>query len=125
LVTELSPFENYVMLVEMKGRDVLGMAREIVAKRGEPVSGVRIWMSGDEVMMEVGGEPVDPERIYTVATIDYLLYSDKRLFPPGSVVRSQGSGSTQRDALIGFWKAKAARGEQLTNAIDGRILLAK
>lgn len=84
VLTEL-PFGNIAVLIELKGADLLaalenGVSR--VADRGgrfPQVSGLRFAYdptkpAGQRVLeATVGGQKLDPERSYKVATIDFLL----------------------------------------------------
>lgn len=123
LITEMSPFDNFVVLLEMRGAEVRRLAEAIGRTGGEPISGLelRIRSSDKSVSASLAGKPIQADRIYRVATMDYLADTDRRLFPDGSVLSRKTAGVTQRDVLIDLLKAKAARGETLTNRIEGRI----
>lgn len=70
------PFDNRVVVLELKGSDLLE-AFDVMASRG----GDGISDSGRAVIdpetrkcssVTIDGKPVDPEKSYTIATIDYL-----------------------------------------------------
>lgn len=70
---ELLPFENYVVLLRFAGVELLRIADEIAVEGGEPVSGLTLVISdGGAREVLVGGERVDGERLYWVATNNWL-----------------------------------------------------
>ena len=71
---ELLPFENFVVVLSLSGAQMERLADEIAATTGEPVAGWSMELDGhDAVRVRVGGEPVDRDRTYRLATVDYLV----------------------------------------------------
>ncbi len=82
------PFEEPVVTAELTGRELRTVATQMSADAidfGEDdwwhghVSGAQIVYdetTESVASMTVGGEPVDPDATYTVATAEYLLHSD-------------------------------------------------
>ncbi|MFB6193592.1 MAG: bifunctional UDP-sugar hydrolase/5'-nucleotidase, partial [Halobaculum sp.] len=82
------PFEEPVVTVEVTGRELREAVRQMSGDAvdfGEDdwwhghVSGMRVVYdeATDTVeSVEVGGDPLDPDRMYRVATAEYLLHSD-------------------------------------------------
>lgn len=84
IITAL-PFDNRIVLLDIKGSD-LSDALDIMAKRGgDGVSkGVDITFdpaTGHCSSISVNGQPLDPDRIYRLATIDYLANGGDYMFP--------------------------------------------
>jgi len=76
---ELLPFGNHLVLLELSGRHLEGTLRQSVegtAHTGLEVSGLTLEVSGGDapklLRVQVGGVPLDPERIYRVATNNFL-----------------------------------------------------
>lgn len=69
------PFSNYMVIMALKGSDIVE-ALEVAARRGgEAVSAnVRVVTDADHHVKHVlvNGHEIDPDRIYNVMTIDYL-----------------------------------------------------
>lgn len=70
------PFVNYVEIVEMPGSVLTEVLSQAALQRGQAVS-FGVWIGLDESAQHVesiliDGRPVDPERTYRVATLDYL-----------------------------------------------------
>lgn len=70
----LCPFKNYVTIVEIKGSDLKDNFDIMARDGGNGISaGVTAKYSSKGASdIIINGQPLDPERIYRVATIDYL-----------------------------------------------------
>jgi 2',3'-cyclic-nucleotide 2'-phosphodiesterase (5'-nucleotidase family) len=122
----LVPFDEPVVLARVPGgdlRDALGEAAGVGVDFGEPdwwhghVSGARIVHDPDGGLRaaRVGGEPIDPDREYAVATASYLLGSDDE-FPSLGERHRVEAGPVQYEALTAY-----ARDRGLDPAVEGRI----
>ena len=71
-VYEIAPFEHALCVLVMDGENLLCLFRQMAAVYGEGLSGARLVISPEGELKEavVNGQPVDPKREYTVATID-------------------------------------------------------
>lgn len=73
-ILSMLPFNNYPVYVRLKGEDLIGLFRHMAANRMEVIGGARVEVNGRElVSLTVDGQPVDPEKLYGLATIDFLL----------------------------------------------------
>lgn len=77
-IMEAFPFDNYMVILEMKG-DRLRATFDSIAASKTPLTGVssnvRVTVdtaSNRAASVTVGGKPIDPDKTYRVATIDYL-----------------------------------------------------
>ncbi len=69
------PFSNRLVVLELKGSDLIETMRAAARRHGEAVSeNVRVVIGQDWSLKNVlvDGCPVDPNKMYRVATIDYL-----------------------------------------------------
>ena len=72
-VFELMPFDNRLVVLTLKGKDVLDLCQSFATYGGQGVAGLRmIAVDGRLADVKVGGKPVNPNNLYTVATSDYL-----------------------------------------------------
>ena len=123
-IFEILPFENSLCVLTMKGIHMKTLLASIASLHGEGVSGVRMEITKDGKLLSctIGGQPIDENKLYTVATIDYLadgngsmdafLQAEKRECP---------DGVTLRDLFIEYVKKQTAAGKKITSALDGRI----
>ena len=79
----LMPFENSVVVVPLKGSAVMEMTTYLKAfKKAHPISGLELVLNADNSYQKilVGGKTVDPEKIYYIATNDYLYNGGDRMY---------------------------------------------
>ncbi|MYA63090.1 MAG: hypothetical protein F4139_14425 [Gemmatimonadetes bacterium] len=117
---ELLPFENFVVVLSLSGAQMERLADEIAITTGEPIAGWTMELDGDDAVgVLVGGEPIDPEGTYRVATVDYLVNGGGEW----SVLWEVEPGSREdldiliRTAFVEYLREKSA----VTPTLDGRI----
>ncbi len=78
------PFSNRLRLISIKGSDLVETMKIVAPRGGEAVSeAVRVVTDGkgNVLRVVVNGEEVDPERDYTVCTIDYIAEGNDDMIP--------------------------------------------
>ncbi len=73
---EVMPFENTVVVVGLKGEQVLEMVDYLIkSKRAHPVAGIQIVLNKDNSVnkISINGQPLEKNKTYYVATSDYLV----------------------------------------------------
>ena len=80
---EVMPFENSIVVLEMPGQLIMDelIPYLINAKRAHPISNLQLHIDADSNIknVAVGGQPIDPNRVYHVATSDYLYFGGDRM----------------------------------------------
>ena len=72
-VFELMPFDNRLVVLTLKGADLLDLFQAFVDYGGQGVAGMRMSaVNGKLTDATIGGKKVNPKADYTVATSDYL-----------------------------------------------------
>ena len=69
------PFSNHMVMISLKGRDIIDALAVAAKKGGEAISGnVRVVTDADKNLRRVviNGVPMNPETTYNVITIDYV-----------------------------------------------------
>lgn len=120
----ISPFENYLVVLEMKGRDVLELMRNIVAAGGEAVSSsVRIEATPERQLLSatIDGKEIDPKRIYTVATIDYLSEGNDKMYALKKAVKRHEIGILAREIMMEY----VLKHRVIDSRLEGRIVVRK
>lgn len=118
----ISPFDNRLAILQLRGSDLLGLFQDIAAVRGEGVSReVRLVISGDGQLIDakLSGQPIDPERIYRIATLDYLAEGNDKMYSLKKAVRVDVSDLFTRDCMM----KSIERNKTITSAIEGRIIV--
>ena len=72
-VFELMPFDNMLVVLTLKGEDILALCESFARYGGQGVAGMRVkCIDGKLADVRIAGKPVNPKAQYTVATSDYL-----------------------------------------------------
>jgi 2',3'-cyclic-nucleotide 2'-phosphodiesterase (5'-nucleotidase family) len=141
-IFELLPFENALVAVDLTGAQVLDLLRVVVSHR-DAQAGARIkYRTGANkqpelvtVRLLVDGQEkeIDPAKIYTVVSIDYLM--NRRSSKPSategdySILRAGKNikpiGLTIRDAMINYVKSETMAGREIRPNLDGRFIFDK
>ena len=72
---KLMPFENSVVVTALKGSVVFEMINYlIISNKAHPISGLELVINADDSYkkIQIGGKAVDSEKLYYIATSDYL-----------------------------------------------------
>ena len=81
---EIMPFENSAVVIALKGEQVLEIINYIISeKKPHPLKGMTFTIDKNNLPknIQVSGNPIDLNKIYFVATSDYLSYgNDNMLF---------------------------------------------
>jgi 2',3'-cyclic-nucleotide 2'-phosphodiesterase (5'-nucleotidase family) len=104
-VFEVMPFENEVVIVQMKGSDLDGLFKYYLdSQKNNPVSHVYIETESGKVKNAlINGEKVNPEKTYYIATSDYLAMGGDYMsfFTKGEMI---STGIRLRDLFIEYFK---------------------
>ncbi len=72
-VYELMPFDNKLVVLTLSGADIMDLCQSFATYMAQGVAGMRmIAVDGQLAEVTIAGQPVDPEKQYTLATSDYL-----------------------------------------------------
>lgn len=114
------PYDNEILVYELKGRDVTRLLAYAMAQRGSDsfvqLSGVRISASAPEAAT-VGGTGIESERTYRVATTDYLARNARGYRDFFIPLEGRPSGRRVRDELRRHLQSHSP----VTPVLDGRI----
>lgn len=83
-IIEMLPFNNRVVVVEMKGSDLQDLFGILARQGGQAVSSqvkATYNKASGALDVKIGGKKIDPNRMYTVATIDYLQRGGDNMTP--------------------------------------------
>jgi 2',3'-cyclic-nucleotide 2'-phosphodiesterase (5'-nucleotidase family) len=115
------PFKNYLAMVTMKGTEVKELFNRM-SRRPQVLGGVRFVVKDGEILeLLVGGEPVDDDRIYNVATIDFLLTGGDGIFSGRQFEETLESEQLVFDFILDYVRDLAANGQPIAKERDGRV----
>jgi 2',3'-cyclic-nucleotide 2'-phosphodiesterase (5'-nucleotidase family) len=119
---ELMPFENEMVLLLLKGQQVIDLADYIASRNGEGVSGIVFGMYDNKAVdIKVQGLKVDKNKRYWLVTSDYMANGGDGMKVLTWAEDRINTEMKMRDVIIDYLKAMNARGEKVKAKIDGRI----
>jgi 2',3'-cyclic-nucleotide 2'-phosphodiesterase (5'-nucleotidase family) len=129
-VFELLPFENALVAVDLTGADLLKVLPALVR---DAQSGARLrfkWNDQDRPefisgkLVENGREhEIDPTKIYTIVTIDYLLNLRSGTYAILHEAKSVTPlNITLRESIMEYVKSETAAGRALKSRLDDRYV---
>ena len=131
-IFELLPFENALVALEINGAQLLKILQAVGARDAQ--SGARVhfkwndrnraeFLSGKLVDDSGREQEIDPEKIYTIVTIDYLLNLNSGAYALLHEAKSRTPlNLTIRDAMMHYVKSETAAGRNIRAAADGRYV---
>lgn len=123
---KIFPFENTFEILELKGSDLAELIQSMAGKKLEALSGVKLTLEleGSKAVARnvlVGGQPIDPERTYTIATIDYLAEGNDGMSALTRCTNRFKTGRILRDCMIDYVKELNASGRMIDAQLDDRV----
>ena len=121
-IMSMFPFKNYLSYFTMKGSEVRGLLA--ANARREPVlGGVKVTVQdGRLVEALVGGEPIDDNRDYTVASIDFLITGGDNIFANRQMDGIVTTELLVFDVILDYVRNLTAAGKPIEKERDGRIV---
>ena len=122
-IFSIFPFDNYIVVFDIKGSDLRRFLDQMISRRRvEALSGVRIEIDDrTPVKLEVAGAPLDDDRVYKFATINFLMDGGDGVVLSDVAFNRIDTHVWIRDAIAEYLKAQTARGETISLHPDGRV----
>jgi len=125
-VFELMPFENELVILWLKGDKLDELLQYFASMGGEGVSGLRMVIDhGKAVNETVDGKPLDKDKLYTIATNDYLAGGNDKMIQLAQHIKRVNTGIKVRDMLLDYIKNETRKGNKIQSKLDGRITISK
>ena len=124
-IFELSPFDNTIVLLTIPGKNFLQLLDLVAEKGGWPVAGIKMTIHDKKATaVQVQGSSLNADRIYTIATVDYLANGGDNTVMLAGLPR-RDIGYLFRDALIEYVTYVNYKGERISGLLDNRITLSR
>ena len=121
-IFSIFPFDNYLVTFDIKGSDLRRFYEHMAARRVEAVSGVQMEIADRKIVkLLVGGEPIDDDKTYKFATINFLMDGGDGVVLSDVAFNRKDTGIWVRDAIVEYLKAQMDRGEKIVLKSDGRV----
>lgn len=127
-IYEILPFENALCVLTIKGVYLKQLFENIASRGGEGVSGIHLEITPEGKLLNgtIAGQTVEDNKMYTIATIDYLaegndgmtalIQAEKRECPEDARLR---------DLFMKYVEKQTAAGKAITSRMEGRIVVKK
>lgn len=124
-VYKIMPFENELVILNIKGVDLKDVFENIAEEGGEGVSNIKLEISDKKIgNLFIGGEAFDDNKEYAVATMDYLAEGNSGMKGFLKATKRFDTHLKVRDVYISQIEKITARGNKVSSALDGRIKFA-
>lgn len=121
-VYELMPFDNYLLVLKIKGSVLQEICNVIAAKGGWPISGFSMTIqNGTAQNIHINNEAINNDKEYTVAISDYLANGGDNLEMLKNI-EQENTNILLRDAFITYFKEITAKGALLNADMENRIV---
>lgn len=121
-VFQLMPFDNEIVLIELKGVVLMKLFDVIALKGGMPVGGLRLVLNATSwSSAEIDGKEVMAESNYVLITSDYLANGGDGLSFLSDNVRYIKTGLLVRDVFIEGIRDLTKDGKTINPTMDRRI----
>ena len=122
-IFSIFPFDNYLVTFDIKGSDLHRFLNQRISRRRvAALSGVEIVITGKQAdKLWVAGAPIDDDRVYKFATINFLMDGGDGLVLSDVAFNRKDTDVWIRDAIVEYLKEQTARGEKIVLNPDGRV----
>jgi 2',3'-cyclic-nucleotide 2'-phosphodiesterase (5'-nucleotidase family) len=118
---ELSPFDNYIVLLDIKGSVFKQFLDHIAGRGGWPVAGMTMHITDKKAQnILIGGKPLNEEAQYTIALLDYTANGGDDSFMLKNLPQQNG-GFLLRDELQEYFIQLQKEGKTISAPVEGRI----
>lgn len=121
-IVSMFPFKNYLVYVQVDGKRLKEIFTEMVSRKVEAVSGVELQIEGKTLLsLKVGGEEVQDDRLYGLASIDFLLRGGDKIHLADGAKEIINTDCLIRDCVLERIQALTKEGKALEYHLDNRV----
>lgn len=127
-IFSIFPFENYLVIVELPGKQVKELFKFFAQTGPEAISGnVQLKIKNRNLAAEVliDGNPVSENRNYKIATLDFLLTGGDNMTMLKSNISVLETGILLRDVIFDQIAEITKNGGKIISKLDGRVIIEK
>lgn len=125
LISSMFPFDNRIEILKIKGSDLLDAFKAMAMRGGDLVSqevAIKFKKGGEIVSAKVNGKDVKADKIYYVATIDYLANGGDYMYPLKRAEKVFSDGTPYGKYILQYIKDLTAKGQKV-DASDVRRMV--
>ena len=124
-VEAMFPFKNYMCYAKVRGNNLQRLLEQLAKTQAfQAVSGCKVKVKAHELAeAEVGGEPIDPNRLYNVTTIDFLLSGGDGIAIGALAEDVVLTDVLVKDVMVEYIRGLEAEGKVIDIQKDGRVVM--
>ena len=124
-VEAMFPFKNYMCYAKVRGSNLQRLLEQLAKTQAfQAVSGCKVKVKAHELAeAEVGGEPIDPKRLYNVTTIDFLLSGGDGIAIGALAEDVVLTDVLVKDVMLEYFQKMEAAGKVVDGQKDGRVIM--
>ena len=124
-IESMFPFKNYMCYAKVRGNNLQRLLEQLAKTPAfQAVSGCKVKVKAHELVeAEIGGQPVDPEKLYNVTTIDFLLSGGDQIAIGALAEDVVLTSVLIRDVMLEYVQKMEAAGKVLDGKKDGRVVM--
>ena len=121
-IFEVMPFDNLIVIQEVKGNVFKLFLNKVAEKGGWPVSGITMQIKDKKpVNILVNGKPIDDYTTYIIANSDYIALQGGDDCDMLKGLPTMNKGYIYRDAIIDYIKQITKQGKPIDWKVEGRV----
>ena len=124
-VEAMFPFKNYMCYAKVRGNNLQRLLEQLSKTQAfQAVSGCKVKVKAHELAeAEVGGEPIDPNRLYNITTIDFLLSGGDGIAIGALAEDVVLTDVLVKDVMLEYFQKMEAEGKVIDGQKDGRVIM--
>jgi 2',3'-cyclic-nucleotide 2'-phosphodiesterase (5'-nucleotidase family) len=113
-IKSMFPFKNYLVYLELSGKELRNIVEKMAAGTFQAMCGAEVVVSDKKVeTFTIGGRPVEDDKLYSVATISFLLHGGDGLSLADNAVNIINYDVMIMDAVLERIYALSAEGKSI------------
>ena len=126
-IMSMFPFKNKLCYLELKGSDIRVILEQMAREYWQVVGGVRCVSdkNGKLLSAEIGGQPLDDDKVYGVTTVDFLLNGGDGYSIAKNALDVKVLDVYVIDVVLPYVKKLTAEGKPVEYKADGRVQILK
>ena len=124
-ISSMFPFQNYVCYAKMNGSSLVKLFEQLAGTKAfQATSGATIRVKNHQLVSAlIGGKEIQPEKIYNVTTIDFLLDGGDKINIGALSEDVVLSHVLLKDVMLDYVRGCEARGKLVSGKADGRVIM--
>lgn len=124
-ILSMFPFRNHLVYAAVKGSNLKSLFDQLaLTETFQCISGARVAIKDHKVVSaEIGGKPIEDDKIYNVASIDFLLTGGDRIALGAMAEEIAISNVLLKDMMLEYVQGLTAEGKKVEYFTDGRVTM--